>query len=145
MIRAQCLCGDVRIEITGKLGPIVHCHCSRCRKASGAAFGSNADVRSRYWNVVAGAERIREFDSSPGVKRAFCSRCGSPLYSRRTEAPDVYRIRLGILEDDPGRRPLAHFWVGSKAPWETIADDLPQFAAGPAEHAHEIAALGEKR
>lgn len=133
MIRARCLCGDVRIEITGQLGPIVHCHCSRCRKASGAAFGSNADVRSRYWNVVAGAERIREFDSSPGVKRAFCSRCGSPLYARMDAWPGLRRVRLGGLDGDPGSRPQAHLHVASKAAWDALADDgLARFdAEGP--------------
>jgi hypothetical protein len=135
---AKCLCGGVRIEITGKVGPIVYCHCSRCRKASGTAFGANVDVREKYWQVASGSDLIREFESSPGVWRAFCGRCGSPIYSRRTAAPDVFRLRLGLLEADPDRRPLAHFWVASKAPWYAIADDLPQFAEGPAEHAKEL-------
>jgi hypothetical protein len=74
------------------------------------------------------------------VIRAFCGRCGSPVYSRRSDSPDVLRLRLGLLDDDPKRRPLAHFWVGSKAPWFEITDDLPQFEAGPAEHEHELAA-----
>src|SRR5205809_2866492 len=138
-MNADCLCGGVRIEITGKLGPVVHCHCSRCRKASGTAFATNADVRRRYWTFLSGEDLIREFESSPGVFRAFCTRCGSPLYSRRPDAPDVLRIRLGILNDDPQRRLLAHFFVGSKAPWFEITDGLPQFAEGPAEHAQELA------
>ena len=64
-----------------------------------------------------------------------------PIYSRRSETPDVLRLRLGILNDDPGRRSLAHFWVDSKAAWFDIADTLPQFAAGPAEHEQELAAI----
>jgi hypothetical protein len=144
-MNARCLCGGVRIEISGKLGPIVYCHCSRCQKASGTAFAANADVRRKYWHVVSGADLIREFASSAGVWRAFCGRCGSPIYSRRAEAPDVFRLRLGLLDDDPERRPLAHFWVGSGAPWYTICDDLPQFAQGPAEHADELAAKFESR
>jgi hypothetical protein len=47
----------------------------------------------------------------------------------------------GLLNDDPGRRALAHFWVGSKAAWFEITDTLPQFAAGPADHAEELAAI----
>jgi len=136
---AECLCGGIRIEISGKVGPIVYCHCSQCRKANGTAFSANADVRSKYWRVMAGADLIREFESSPGAWRAFCSRCGSPIYGRRASAPDVFRLRLGILNDDPERRSLAHFWVGSKAPWYEISDDLPQFAHGTEEHADEIA------
>jgi hypothetical protein len=52
----------------------------------------------------------------------------------------VLRIRLGLLDDDPGRRSLAHFHVASKAPWFEIADALPQFAGGPEDHAEEVAA-----
>jgi hypothetical protein len=137
----DCLCGGVRIEISGKVGPLVYCHCSCCRKAQGTAFSANADVRMQYWTYLAGEDLVREFESSPGVFRAFCSRCGSSLYSRRPDAPDVRRVRLGILNDDAGRRALAHFFVGSKAPWFEITDDLPQFAGSPADHAAEVAAL----
>jgi hypothetical protein len=136
---AECLCGGVRIEISGKLGPVVYCHCSRCRKASGTAFGANADVRRKYWTLASGEDLLREFESSPGVFRAFCGRCGSPIYSRRAANPDTVRVRLGILNDDPARRSLAHFWVGSKAPWFEITDDLPQLAQGPTEHENELA------
>ncbi len=137
---AECLCSGIRIQISGKLGALVYCHCSRCRKASGAAFGANADVRRKYWNLLSGKDLLREFESSPGVFRAFCSGCGSPIYSRRETAPDTFRLRLGLLNDDPDRRSLAHFWMGSKAPWFEIADDLPQFTHGPDEHEHEFAA-----
>jgi len=142
---ARCLCGDVRIEITGKLGPLVYCHCSRCQKAQGAAFSANTDVRRSHWRWVAGEALVREYESSPGVFRAFCPRCGSPIYSRRPDAPDILRLRLGLLDDDPERRSLAHFHVASKAPWHTITDDLPQFAGGPADHAEEIARLRAPR
>jgi hypothetical protein len=137
-MNADCLCGGVRIEVSGKVGPVVYCHCSRCRKASGSAFAANADVRRKYWKFLSGEDLIREFESSPGVIRAFCSRCGSPVYSRRAADPDVLRLRLGLLDDDPERRSLAHFWVGSKAPWFEITDGLPQFEAGTEEHEHEL-------
>ena len=136
---AECLCGGVRIEISGKVGPVVYCHCSRCRKASGTAFGANADVRRRYWTLTSGEDLLREFESSPGVFRAFCGRCGSPIYSRGVANPDTVRVRLGILDEDPDRRSLAHVWVGSKAPWFEITDDLPQFEFGTVEHAAEPA------
>jgi hypothetical protein len=137
-LRATCLCGGVEIEIGGRLGPVVYCHCTRCQKASGTAFGANADVRRRYWTWVSGEDLVREYESSPGVHRAFCATCGSSLYSRRDGDPDTLRVRLGLLDGDPERRPLAHFWVSSRAPWYAITDDLPQFEAGPAEHAGEL-------
>jgi hypothetical protein len=131
VITGSCLCGGVRLRITGKLGPAGFCHCSQCRKANGSAFASNAPVRAKYVEVDAErADLVREYESSPGKFRAFCSRCGSPLYSRRDSEPELRRLRLGLLDGDPGRRPSGHVWVGSKAPWYEITDALPRFEQG---------------
>ena len=73
---------------------------------------------------------MSEYESSPGKFRAFCSRCGSPVYSRREDAPDSRNIRLGSLDSDPERRPLAHVWVDSKASWYSIEDSLRQYKKG---------------
>lgn len=136
---ANCLCGGVQISVSGKVGPLVHCHCSRCQKASGSAFSSNVNVRRAYWQLTSGEQLIREYESSPGVYRAFCATCGSPIYSRWDAEPEMLRLRLGLVNEDPGRRALAHFWVGSKASWFDITDSLPQFECGPVEHEQEIA------
>ncbi len=125
-----CLCGGVRFRITGKLGPAGYCHCKQCQRASGSAFASNAPVRTQYFTLTSGADLVSEYESSPGKFRAFCRRCGSPVYSRRTDEPELRRIRLGTVDDDPGRRPLGHVWVSAKAPWYTIHDALPQFPEG---------------
>ncbi len=130
MIEGGCLCGGVRFRVDGKLGPAAFCHCTMCRRASGSAFASNAPARTAYFAWTAGAELVTEYESSPGKFRAFCSRCGSPLYSRRDDEPESRRLRLGTLDADPGRRPFAHFWVSEKAPWYTIEDKLQQYAAG---------------
>jgi len=132
MITGRCLCEGVRFEISGEIGSPSLCHCSLCRHASGSAFAVNAGVASAAFRVTAGPDLIREYESSPGHFRAFCSRCGSPLYSRMHAHPDFRRIRLGSLDQDPGVRPLLHVWVGSKAPWFTITDALPQLERGDA-------------
>jgi len=130
MLTGSCLCGSVRYRIAGKIGPAGFCHCSQCRRANGSAFAANAPVRTRYFEITAGSELLSEFESSPGKFRAFCSRCGSPMYSRREDTPESRNIRLGSLEQDPERRPAAHVWVGSKAPWFEIVDSLPCFDEG---------------
>lgn len=76
----------------------------------------------------AGGELIREFESSPGKFRAFCTNCGSPLYGYLLAARDVIRIRLGTLDTPFFGQPRAHTWVSDKAPWEPIDDRIPQFA-----------------
>lgn len=127
MLEGGCLCGGVRFRVTGKLGPAVYCHCKQCQRASGSAFAANAPARTRYFELTSGDDLVSEYESSPGKYRAFCRRCGSPVYSRRDADPEIRRIRLGTLDSDPQRRPLAHFWTSSKAPWHSIDDSLPQY------------------
>lgn len=125
-----CLCGGIRYEIDAELAPIQICHCGQCRKAQGAAFVTNIPVPSNFFRVTAGSELLREFESSPGKLRCFCSRCGSPVLSRRTADPETVRIRAGTLDGVLVTRPVAHFHVASKANWWDISDTLPQFEAG---------------
>lgn len=131
MITGGCLCGKIRFEIDGKLGAVVYCHCSQCRRAAGSAFAANAPVRRKYFRFVSGEDLVTEYESSAGKLRAFCRNCGSPIYSRRPAVPDTLRIRLGTLDGDPERRAVAHIYVGSKAPWFEITDALPQYDTHP--------------
>ena len=142
MLTGSCLCGRIRYEIRGKIGPVGHCHCVTCRKAQGGAFVTNAPVRAKYFYLVSSSESVAEFESSPGKKRYFCRGCGSPLWSRRESDPDIIRIRLRLLDSDPGRKPLAHIWVSEKAPWYDITDDLPQARRGVEELEAPAAASG---
>jgi hypothetical protein len=127
VLTGRCLCEGVRFEIDAPLGPVVYCHCSMCRRATGSAFATNASVRSDGFRIVAGKDLIAEYSASPNNFRAFCSRCGSPLFGRFSEHPDVLRVRLGTLVEDPGVRSTAHIWTGSKAAWFEITDDLKRF------------------
>lgn len=127
---ASCLCAGVRFRITEPLQPVQLCHCGQCRKAQGGAFAANVPVARSAFQLDSGAELLREYESSPGKKRAFCSRCGSPVYSRRDAAPEVLRVRVGLV-DEPLSMPIAgHFCAGDKAGWWPIDDDLPRHA-GP--------------
>src|SRR6185503_8193507 len=105
---------------------IALCHCQMCRKASGSAFASNASVERGAFRLLAGGESIQRYESSPGKSRCFCRNCGSPIYAMSPEMPDHLRIRLGLLDDDPGTRPAFHYAVNFKAPWWEISDELPK-------------------
>jgi hypothetical protein len=125
--RGSCLCGSVRYEVDGELGDFGYCHCASCRKASGTAYGANVPVERARFRLVSGAATLREYASSTGKRRAFCSACGSPIYAYLEASPDVLRLRLGSLDTPFTRTPRAHTWVSDKAPWEPIEGTVPQF------------------
>lgn len=129
MHAGSCLCGAIEYEVHGELSDFGHCHCRSCRKASGSAFGANAGVDRAAFRFLAGADVLREYESSPGKIRAFCSRCGSPIFAYLTKTHDVLRIRLGSLDTPLDARARAHTFVSDKADWEDIAafSSLPQF------------------
>lgn len=127
MYTGGCLCNAVRFEIGGSIRNIVYCHCSRCRKAQGSAFASNGIVAASDFKITQGEANLTGYESSPGQTKYFCKTCGSPIVSRNTARPDQVRVRLGTLEGDIAERPMAHIFVDSKANWEDICGELPQF------------------
>ena len=76
MIRGSCLCGDVAFHVSGDVMEMGNCHCSECRKAYGAAFGTVAVVEKERFKYLSGEELIRSFAQSERVNRYFCSKCG---------------------------------------------------------------------
>ena len=131
MLKGSCLCNSIQYEIHGELGPTMMCHCSKCRKANGSAYAVNAAVKTDEFHFVKGKELVSEFESSPGVFRTFCKQCGSPLYSRRPSQPELLRLRIGTLDTPVAVKPIAHIFVGSKASWDEIHDDIPQYEERP--------------
>lgn len=130
MIRGSCLCGGVVFEMDRAVGPFELCHCRRCRKVSGSAFMAGLGVRRDELRLLGGRSLIRSYeapvlDSPPPYRVCFCSRCGSAVPDPDATG-DWVEIPAGLLDDDPGLRPDKHIFVELKAPWFTVADELPQ-------------------
>ncbi len=130
-VRGGCLCGGIRYEIEGAIEAPEHCHCGMCRKAHGAAFSTNAVVESASLKVLDAVGLLTEYESSPNRRKCFCSRCGSQLFIRRSNRPDITVVTLGTLDDDPVSRPTRHVFTTSKAPWYDIDGVLPRFQIYP--------------
>jgi hypothetical protein len=131
MYQGSCLCGRIKYEIRGELGPVGLCHCSRCRKANGSAFLAGAQIKPEELFLTAGQECLGDFESSPGVHRIFCKHCGSPLFSRRPGPPEVIRLRIGTLDTSVRDRVQSHIFYADRAPWFEFHDDAPKFAQRP--------------
>ncbi|MBI3205332.1 MAG: GFA family protein [Myxococcales bacterium] len=133
-IRGACLCGRAAYEIDGPLegGSIVSCHCSRCRRARGALHGSNLFIEAESFRWLRGQDAIASFKVPDAVRfaQSFCATCGSAMPGL-TPQSGRRAVPAGTLEDDPGIREGLHIFVKSRAPWEVIAGDLPQFDEYP--------------
>ena len=125
-IGGSCLCGDVRFEVT-ELFFMRNCHCLRCRRARCAPHATNALSRQAGFAFVAGGDRLASW-KVPEAKfftQTFCVRCSAPM-PFVDPSRDLVVIPAGSFDDDPGRRPSEHIFVGSKAAWFEITDALPQ-------------------
>jgi hypothetical protein len=122
------MCGGVRWEIDQPPLSAGYCHCTRCQRRTGTAASASARIAPGSLRVTAGEELIREWRPPDGFAKVFCSACGSGLWSRHPEDPDVISVRLGTFDGDPGIRPQYRQYVAYAAPWEPLPDDgLPRF------------------
>ncbi len=123
-----CLCGGVRYEITEPLGGAVYCHCTRCQRRTGAGAAASARVAPGSLTITAGEELVVAYQPEGGFAKDFCGRCGSALWARSPDDPDLRFVRLGSIDGDPGVRPSAHQFTAYAAVWEPIPDDgLPRY------------------
>jgi len=128
MVEGSCLCGGVRYRYDGEIEEISICHCSQCRKAQGSAFAAVSPVASARFEIIAGADLLKEYRSSPGKVRVFCATCGSPIYSAKDDLPEIRRLRLGTVDSPFVCADAFHIFTGSKASWWQYDDGLPCYA-----------------
>ncbi len=123
-LTGRCECGTVSYRVADEFEYALNCHCSRCRAATGSAFKALAGVAREKLEVTEGRDSLLIF-GEPDEHNTRCGVCGSLLYSVVRGGAYVH-VALGSLVDAPAIRPTEHIFVGSKAPWFEITDDLPQ-------------------
>jgi hypothetical protein len=124
-LAGKCYCGAVRYAVADEFVYAANCHCSNCRRTTGSAFKPFAGIERDKLVVTGGEDRLMIFGDEHG-NDTHCKVCGSLLYSLVRDGAFVH-VAMGTLVDDPTIRPTQHIFVGSKAPWFTITDDLPQY------------------
>jgi hypothetical protein len=124
-LEGQCLCGAVRYHVADAFEYAVNCHCSLCRRATGSAFKPFAGIKRDKLRLTKGEESVMLFGDDL-TNDTRCKNCGSFLYSVVREGGYVH-VAMGTLVDAPTIRPRAHIFVGSKAAWFEITDELPQY------------------
>jgi hypothetical protein len=130
-IKGSCLCGAVAFEMTGTPIRVNHCHCVRCRKARGTAHATNLVLPLDGLRFTRGEELLTTFKLPEATyfTHVFCKLCGSSM-PRLDAGRAIAIVPMGSFDDDPGVRPERHIFVDSRAPWDDITDNLPQFPKG---------------
>jgi hypothetical protein len=127
-----CLCGGVRFRVDAPLVVATYCHCTRCQRRTGTAASAQARIQPGSLTVTQGEELIRTYAPPDGFPKLFCGACGSALWSRSPDDPEIISVRLGAFDGDPGIRPSLRQYVAYAASWENIPDDgLPRYDERP--------------
>jgi hypothetical protein len=125
LLAGKCFCGAVGYSVPDEFLCAANCHCSNCRRTTGSAFKPFAGIERRKLVLTRGQDHLMTLGNVK-AHDAHCRLCGSLLYSV-VRAGAFVHIAMGTLLDDPTIRPTKHIFIGSKAPWFTITDDLPQY------------------
>jgi hypothetical protein len=131
MITGGCECGRVKYQVDGEISDFSHCHCSQCRRLHGAAFASFGGVLRSEFSYVSGQQDLASYASSESHARVFCKNCGSNILVELESEADALYLAMGSMEGNPGCPPGYHIYVGSKAPWHEITDELPRYETEP--------------
>lgn len=124
-----CLCGRVRYRIGSALRNGRSCHCSRCRKAFSGSGSAYAEVVADSFSWTSGEQSLTHYETSPGWGMAFCRSCGTTLCG--LHEGKVHGVTLGSVDGDAGVQIDMHIFVDSKADWDHIGGDAPQFSEVP--------------
>jgi len=129
-LNGRCLCGAVTYEVADAFDYAMNCHCADCRRATGSAFKPLAGIKRQHLAITGGADATLVYGDISAAHDVRCIRCGSLLFSIVRDGAYAH-VAMGTLTDAPSIRPSMHIFVGSKAAWHDITDDLPQHARFP--------------
>jgi hypothetical protein len=131
-LTGSCLCGGVTYEVRPPILRFAHCHCSRCRKATGSGHATNLYVDPARFEWTSGGNSIVRYDlpSARSFATTFCRHCGSPLPHHTRSGREVV-VPAGSLDQVPEQAPQAHIFWDSRVPWSCTSDDVPRYAELP--------------
>ncbi len=124
-----CMCGAVRYEVSGEPVWVGHCHCESCRRYTGAPVVTFVGFKKDQVAFTKGERQI--YNSSPGVGRAFCGQCGTPLtWEGKSEVPErgmILEFHISTLDDPYAFVPTNHVFYKEIISWFDVADYLPRY------------------
>ena len=129
-MKGQCLCGTVKFYIEEEIRNLYQCHCSLCRKATGAAANAATFVQANAFRWLSGENDIRIFKRHSGFRNDFCSVCGSPVPNSLRDSGMVW-VPAGLLDERVASRISVHLHTKSAATWERESIQCVRLDEGP--------------
>jgi len=123
--RGGCFCNAIRYRASGKPTYVNHCHCTDCRRTSGAAFVTWATFPADKLAFIKGEPA--ELQSSARAVRTFCGRCGTPLTWRAHATPGEIDVTVATMDHPNNFQPQEHTWTQSQVSWLHVEDGLPRY------------------
>lgn len=127
MLTGGCYCGAIRYETSDATIHRAVCHCTICRRTSGAPCVAWLTVAADSYRLSHG--RPTSFRSSPHGTRTFCSTCGTQLTFADDGLPAEIDVTTASLDDPALVPPQVHIFTGTAIPWLVLGDDLPRYIA----------------
>ena len=127
VLTGRCYCGAITFTMTQKPQTVANCHCDDCRRATGGPVAAFAAMDERAVNFSPDEGRL--VNANPGVKRTFCSDCGSSLTGRYDYLPGQVYISLGVIDQANDLAPEIHSHESERFTWLHIDDDLERIAS----------------
>jgi len=130
--RGKCLCGAVRFQLSEPPLMIRSCWCRDCQYLSSGNASINAIFRSNVLQVTGDlSEFISVSDAGNKMRRRFCKKCGTPLFSESLETPAFIVVRVGALDDREVGQPISVIWTASAPSWAFIHENVTNCAGQP--------------
>ena len=126
MYEGGCFCGALRFRAEVRPIDAGYCHCTVCRRTTGAPVLAWASFPVDAFSYTKG--HATSYQSSSWGHREFCNHCGTQICFRETEAAKTVDVNLGCMDDPSAHPPQNHIYAQDRIPWFDTADDLPRFA-----------------
>lgn len=115
------MCSAIRYEGIGDPLYIGYCHCSSCRHHTSSPVAAMLVFEADKVSFLAGKRSI--YESSPGIGRSFCSKCGTSL---TWEGHGLISLLIGTLDNPDDYPPTLHWRYEERSLWCDVASDLPK-------------------
>jgi hypothetical protein len=126
--RAACSCGQLILTAEGEPIRISMCHCLACQRRTGSIFGAQARFTRDKVSIEGRATQyVRTADSGNQITFHFCPDCGSTVYYRLDQLPDVIAVPVGAFADPTFPAPRVSVYESRRHAWAGIPADAEHY------------------